>query len=118
MVFLDEDINNEMPSTEVFPLKRTIQALQAAFMVCVYQHFEGTDTSKSRARRYRFAALISVNFPFFLILESVDSLITKIYCFQAAREIGINTARHPNYNQQAMYEFDWDKFGAREELIR
>lgn len=37
-----------------------IQALQAAYMVCLYQGWEGTEVSKRRIRRFRFSTVISV----------------------------------------------------------
>jgi hypothetical protein len=41
--------------------RNRVQALQAAYMVCLYQNWEGSDASKRRIRRYRFAALVSVS---------------------------------------------------------
>ncbi|KAJ5766634.1 uncharacterized protein N7511_004250 [Penicillium nucicola] len=98
MVFIDDDFNNELsysPSGSMTNQKRKIQALQAAYIVCLYQNWEGTDSSKSRIRRYRFATLVST-----------------------ARDIGIATARHQNYSEQGRPEFEWREFAAREELIR
>lgn len=63
MVFIDDDFNSELsysPSGSMTNQKRKIQALQAAYIVCLYQNWEGTDASKSRIRRYRFATLVSV----------------------------------------------------------
>jgi hypothetical protein len=63
MVFIDEDFNSDSaPPPELVAYRRKIQALQAAYMVCLYQNWEGTDASKSRIRRYRFATLVSVSF--------------------------------------------------------
>jgi hypothetical protein len=65
MVFIDEDFNSDsayLPSGGLTVHRRKIQALQAAYMVCLYQNWEGTDASKSRIRRYRFATLVSVSF--------------------------------------------------------
>lgn len=63
MVFIDDDFNSDMdyPSTNSIVIhRRKIQILQAAFNVCLYQNWEGTDSSKGRIRRYRFATLVSV----------------------------------------------------------
>lgn len=37
-----------------------MHTLQAAYMVCLYQNWEGTDASKRRIRRYRFSTVVSV----------------------------------------------------------
>ncbi|OQD83345.1 hypothetical protein PENANT_c017G03679 [Penicillium antarcticum] len=98
MVFIDDDFNSELSyshSGSMSNQKRKIQALQAAYIVCLYQNWEGTDASKRRIRRYRFATLVST-----------------------ARDIGIATARHQNYSEKGRPEFEWREFAAREELIR
>lgn len=66
MVFTDDDLCSEplytldtgvlIPATQ----KRKVQALQAAYIVCLYQNWEGTDASKRRIRRYRFSTVVSV----------------------------------------------------------
>ncbi|KAL2754156.1 hypothetical protein ACRALDRAFT_1063086 [Sodiomyces alcalophilus JCM 7366] len=101
MVFNDDDLCSEtlytldtgvlIPATQ----KRKIQALQAAYMVCLYQNWEGTDASKQRIRRYRYSTVVSV-----------------------ARDIGISSATHPDRSKQTGYEFHWKAFVAKEELIR
>ncbi|KAL7622130.1 hypothetical protein AAE478_007632 [Parahypoxylon ruwenzoriense] len=101
MVFTDDDFCSDpfftSDSTTLSPVTnmRKIQALQAGYIVCLYQNWEGTDASKRRIRRYRFSTLVSV-----------------------ARDIGITTARHLNYGSAPQYEFDWKDFAAREQLIR
>lgn len=63
LVFADEDFNFESspPTSNDMTIHRPqVQALQAAYLVCIYQNWEGTDSSKSRVRRCRFAALVSV----------------------------------------------------------
>lgn len=64
IVFIDDDFNddlNHLCTSNMAVHRRKTQSLQAAFMVCLYQNFEGTDASKSRIRRYRFATLVSVS---------------------------------------------------------
>ncbi|CAG8254738.1 unnamed protein product [Penicillium olsonii] len=54
MVFIDDDFNSDMtypPCGSMASQRRKIQALQAAYIVCLYQNWEGTDASKSRIRR-------------------------------------------------------------------
>jgi hypothetical protein len=71
MVFIDDDFNSNMsypPCGSMASQRRKIQALQAAYIVCLYQNWEGTDASKSRIRRYRFATLVSVS-RFYLLIE-------------------------------------------------
>lgn len=63
MVFTDEDFNSNLTYSAfggIATYKRNVQSLQAAYMVCLYQNWEGNDSSKSRIRRYRFATLVSV----------------------------------------------------------
>ncbi|KAL4794365.1 hypothetical protein BDV19DRAFT_379494 [Aspergillus venezuelensis] len=97
LVFIDEDFNSDFSfSSGSFGAHRSkIQALQAAYMVCLYQTWEGDDASKRRVRRNRFATLVST-----------------------ARDIGMPMARHPNYSQQSSCEFDWMRFAVCEEFVR
>ncbi|GFF38041.1 C2H2 type zinc finger domain protein [Aspergillus udagawae] len=95
-VFADEDFNRD-PVSPFHPVRdrQKMQALQAAYMVCLYQNWEGTDASKKRIRRHRFSTVVST-----------------------VRDLDIKTARHVDYNAKHRDEFDWNEFVAREELIR
>ncbi|CAK7226337.1 hypothetical protein SBRCBS47491_006196 [Sporothrix bragantina] len=113
IVFIDDDFcgrpngngNPTGSSSLSFPAtfdpvtnKRKIQALQASYLVCLYQNWEGTDESKQRIRRYRFSTVVSV-----------------------ARDIGIGSARHVDYGACTPFpflDFHWNAFVAREQLIR
>ncbi|RFU34098.1 hypothetical protein B7463_g2207, partial [Scytalidium lignicola] len=101
VVFVDDDFTGNTTLTldshgpRLSIDRQRIQALQAAYTVCVYQNWEGTDISKSRIRRFRYATVVST-----------------------VRDIGITTAKHQVYSQQARHEFSWDDFVASEELIR
>ncbi|KAL2795184.1 hypothetical protein BJX66DRAFT_350761 [Aspergillus keveii] len=98
LVFIDEDFNSDLAissATAIGRQRHKIQALQAAYMVCLYQTWEGDDASKRRVRRNRFATLVST-----------------------ARDVGIPMARHTQYSRQQRYEFDWMDFAVREELVR
>ncbi|KAJ5308385.1 hypothetical protein N7476_009041 [Penicillium atrosanguineum] len=98
IVFIDDDFNSDLSNRSSGSLaahRRKIQILQAAFVVCLLQTWEGTDSSKGRIRRYRFATLVST-----------------------ARDIGIATATHLDYADLARHEFEWKEYAAREELIR
>lgn len=78
MVFIDDDFNSDLTyqsSDNMVIQRRKIQAVQAAYIVCLYQNWEGTDASKSRIRRYRFATLVSVSVPSSPYLTSL-----LIYC--------------------------------------
>ncbi|KAK3495815.1 hypothetical protein B0T13DRAFT_530519 [Neurospora crassa] len=75
--------------------KRKLQALQASYIVCLYQNWEGSDASKRRIRRHRFNTVVSV-----------------------ARDIGIPMAKHLEYGRLLRHEFDWHEYVVREELIR
>jgi hypothetical protein len=61
-VFADEDFNRD-PDSPFNPVRdrQKIQGLQAAYMVCLYQNWEGTDASKKRIRRHRFSTVVSVS---------------------------------------------------------
>lgn len=63
LVFTDEDFNSDFTSAASCPTlhRNIVQALQAAYMVCLYQNWEGSDASKRRIRRCRFASLVSVS---------------------------------------------------------
>jgi hypothetical protein len=64
LVFIDEDFNSDLAissATAIGRQRHKIQALQAAYMVCLYQTWEGDDASKRRVRRNRFATLVSVS---------------------------------------------------------
>jgi hypothetical protein len=43
--------------------RQKVQALQAAYAVCLYQNWEGTDISKRRIRRYRYSTVVAVHLP-------------------------------------------------------
>lgn len=68
MVFTDDDFCRDIePSTEVtsptsvLASRRKLQALQASYIVCLYQNWEGTDAGKRRIRRHRFSTVVSVS---------------------------------------------------------
>lgn len=67
VVFQDDDFcaNDE---DHTFPSNKRLQALQAAYVVCLYQNWEGTDSSKRRVRRFRYNTLIAVLLPFLVIV--------------------------------------------------
>ncbi|KAK4154678.1 hypothetical protein C8A00DRAFT_32498 [Chaetomidium leptoderma] len=104
MVFTDDDFCRDIDPPVIndiaSPLctianRRKLQALQAAYLVCLFQNWEGTDASKRRIRRHRFSTVVSI-----------------------ARDLGIDTARHLDYSRQPKHEFNWDEYVMREELIR
>lgn len=68
MVFTDDDFCSDVePSTETnlqadtLTDWRKLQALQASYIVCLYQNWEGVDASKRRIRRHRFSTVVSVS---------------------------------------------------------
>jgi hypothetical protein len=103
MVFSDGDLCDDVPTP--LPSRDTggdaqwrperLRALQAAYVVCLYQNWEGTNSSKRRIRRHRYSAVVA-----------------------AARDIGICNARHPDYTQQNLCDFSFASFAMKEELIR
>ncbi|KAK6384966.1 hypothetical protein LTS17_002529 [Exophiala oligosperma] len=91
----DSDFSVEYGSKHFSSSRNKIQALQAAYMVLLFQNWEGIDKSRRRARRERFSTLVSV-----------------------ARDTGIHTAQHRDYSQLTANDFVWAEFVLREELIR
>ena len=72
MVFTDDDFCSDIEPpafTDItIPVntpdnRSKLQALQAAYHVCLYQNWEGTDPSKRRIRRHRFSTVVSVSPP-------------------------------------------------------
>jgi len=70
MVFTDDDFcrdidspvsGEDAPPVTSLDNRRRLQALQAAYIVCLYQNWEGTDAAKRRIRRHRFGTVISVS---------------------------------------------------------
>lgn len=72
-----------------------LRALQAAYIVLLYQNWEGTDTSKRRMRRLRFSMIVA-----------------------AVRDVGITNAVHLEYTNHDLSTFSWQDFAATEELVR
>jgi hypothetical protein len=69
MVFTDDvlcsdtllaDVDDHPVTCSIAASRRKLQALQAAYIVCLYQNWEGIDSSKRRIRRYRFGTVVSV----------------------------------------------------------
>jgi hypothetical protein len=121
MVFTDDDFCRDVDplagSDITLPInnlanRRKVQALQAAWIICLIQNWEGTDASKRRVRRHRFSTVVSVGYPKTLYS---GSLLTGN---QTARDLGIESARHLDYTMQPKHEFDWGEWVMREELIR
>lgn len=44
---------------------RRLEAIQAAYFVCLVQYWEGSKPSKRRIRSHRYAAMLAVSFPFY-----------------------------------------------------
>lgn len=61
-VYADDEFNRD-PIMPFHPARdrQKVQALQAAYMVCLYQDWEGTDAGKKRIRRHRFSTVLSVS---------------------------------------------------------
>ncbi|KAF5597360.1 C2H2 transcription factor [Fusarium pseudoanthophilum] len=74
IVFTDDDFCNDPLNNQdtllLSPIQNIskIQALQAAYMVCLYQGWEGTEANKRRIRRYRFSTVISMARDFGIII--------------------------------------------------
>lgn len=102
MAFSDEDFFDNSRAGSTSPMtfnpsksRRKVQALQAAYAVCLYQNWEGSDRNKRRIRRYRYSTVIAV-----------------------ARDLGLDSAHHEASQLQDRYVFEWHQFAFREEYIR
>lgn len=64
MVFTDDDFCRDTVTNPdnacILSGRRRLQALQASFMVCLYQNWEGTDAAKRRIRRHRYSTIVAV----------------------------------------------------------
>ena len=58
--WLDEDLGAATPFQGITGESQRLQSLQAAYFVCLYQNWEGSDSSKARVRRHRYNTLIAV----------------------------------------------------------
>jgi hypothetical protein len=121
MVFSDHNLNGEALCTydatapHLGVNKSKIQAVQAAYNVCLYQNWEGTDASKRRIRRYRYSTVVCVRT---LQLRSLDNNGHYLPTVKAARDISIKSAKHPESDFDLRSNVDWRMFAAREECIR
>ncbi|EGS17106.1 uncharacterized protein CTHT_0074360 [Thermochaetoides thermophila DSM 1495] len=121
MVFTDDDFcrdidspvsGEDAPPVTSLDNRRRLQALQAAYIVCLYQNWEGTDAAKRRIRRHRFGTVISVSVMAWLVVNS------GLRGGKVARDLGIDTARHLDYSKQHKHDFSWLEYVVREERIR
>jgi len=63
VVFQDDDFcydTEDDGGQRVFPSKARLQSIQAAYMVCLYQNWEGAKASRRRIRRFRYSTLVAV----------------------------------------------------------
>ncbi|KAK5044701.1 hypothetical protein LTR84_010593 [Exophiala bonariae] len=75
--------------------RRSVQAIQAAYAVCIYQNWDGTWSARTRIRRQRFNDVVA-----------------------ASRSLGFSQARHSDPGNLTRSTFDWHKFILDEEAIR
>ncbi|KAK5191957.1 hypothetical protein LTR20_010968 [Exophiala xenobiotica] len=82
-------------SRHAYNRRRMVQAIQAAYAVCIYQNWDGSHASQLRIRRQRFNEMVAV-----------------------ARALGFSSARHPDLTDLRRSTFDWREFILTEEMIR
>lgn len=75
--------------------RERVQALQAAYIVLVYQSWDGKAADRHRSRRRRFSQVI-----------------------EAIQLVGISQARHNDFRCVATVGFDWLRYVQMEEMIR
>ena len=64
IVFRDDDfctLDEDDGAVRSFPSNERIQALQAAYMVCLFQNWEGSEASKRRIRRFRYSTVVAAS---------------------------------------------------------
>ncbi|GFG07768.1 hypothetical protein IFM61392_05026 [Aspergillus lentulus] len=76
-------------------MKKRVECIQSAYLVCSLQKREGSVEAQGRVRRYRHAALVML-----------------------ARDIGLESATHRNLRLDSPSESWWRQFVIEEELIR
>ncbi|CAK7221897.1 hypothetical protein SBRCBS47491_004686 [Sporothrix bragantina] len=94
----DAAANNELAwqnSTHTARRRAQVARLQAAFLVCLYQTWEGAPRGRRRARQTRYTAVIAL-----------------------ARAIGLSSATLQSVRTDSRAAFDWDEYILRESLIR
>ncbi|CAK7212868.1 hypothetical protein SEUCBS140593_001653 [Sporothrix eucalyptigena] len=94
----DAAANNELAwqnGTHTARRRAQLARLQAAFLVCLYQTWEGPPRGRRRARQHRYTTVIAL-----------------------AREIGLSSATLQSVRTDSRAVFDWDEYILRESLIR
>jgi hypothetical protein len=116
MVFGDEDFCFERPifsnNTNYQSQTAIVQAIQAAYIVCLYQNWEGTDASRRRIRRYRFSNLVSVGIRAHSRIHVTDPV-------QIVRDTMAGNSESAEYHvTRPDLDFEWKAFVIQEEFIR
>ncbi|EXJ55240.1 hypothetical protein A1O7_08166 [Cladophialophora yegresii CBS 114405] len=75
--------------------RTSVQTVQAACIICIYQNWNGTNESKRRMRRQFFAAVAGV-----------------------CHDMDMSSAVHRDYRFVSQADFDWREFIEAEEMIR
>lgn len=73
-VFRDEDFCHCLVQEPAFPSKSRIQALQASYVVCLFQNWQGTDSSRRRIRSFGYSTVVAVGSP-----SKVDTRTAHIF---------------------------------------
>lgn len=101
-------------------LKR-LRSLQAAYFVCLFQNWEGSESSKQRIRRYRYNTLIAVSFApqICLYCNCIFPRSTWPKDVQIARDLQPASVTHVDMLQVIDDQsFEWGSFIKTEEKIR
>ncbi|KAJ5382475.1 hypothetical protein N7517_000386 [Penicillium concentricum] len=100
MVFDDESLQEEYPEARVKEnakgKSQKLEALQAAYLVCLFQNWEGSEITQRRIRRRRYSTVVAV-----------------------ARDLVLGSAIHQTFwliNDAS--NFDWQAYILKEETIR
>lgn len=74
IVFQDDDLCDDEKHSGHSPSLQRIQSLQAAFIVALFQNWDGDEATKRRIRRFRYSTMVAVSvFPRNRLLRLTDS---------------------------------------------
>ena len=84
-----ETSSMSQPPFEPSEFRPKVQALQAAYAVCLYQNWEGSDRNKRRIRRHKYSTVVAVS-------HQLKSRYLSKQTLQVARDLGLGNAKHDN----------------------
>jgi hypothetical protein len=118
MVFDDESLQEEYADARVNESangkSQKLEILQAAYLVCLFQNWEGSEITQRRIRRRRYSTVVAVSQT--LHQNHPDIHLTRI---KVTRDLVLGSAIHQAFwliNDAS--KFDWQAYIQKEETIR